>query len=170
MKFELRDKVTVLNSDGTQSTEYPSVYTVAGTGYVHGEPCAWLEEIVDYRERIMMMSRLQLVKNNTKEVTKMTPKLYTKIPMQVEAIEFVYSQEGFQALKDFCGSALGNVRKARHPDAKGEAELGTLEDGTVLKVKHIATEGDFIVKGIQGEFWAVKPDIFKQTYRLADAC
>lgn len=167
MKFKLGDKVTALCADGTPSKQYPGVYTVDGTGYVNGEPCAWLEEIVDYRERIHMMSRLQLVENNKKEVTKMTPKLYTKIPVQVEAIEFVYNEEGFRALKEFCGAALGNVRKARHPDAKGEAELGTLEDGTVLKVKHIATEGDFIVKGIAGEFWAVKPEIFKQTYKAS---
>jgi len=26
------------------------------------------------------------------------------------------------------------------------------------------TAGDWIVKGIQGEFWAVKPDIFQATY------
>ena len=38
------------------------------------------------------------------------------------------------------------------------------EDGTHLTVKHIATEGDWIIKGVQGEFYPCKPDIFEQTY------
>lgn len=26
--------------------------------------------------------------------------------------------------------------------------------------------GDYIITGIQGEYWPVKPDIFKQTYEI----
>lgn len=29
-----------------------------------------------------------------------------------------------------------------------------------------ATEGDYIIKGVQGEFYPCKPDIFEQTYEL----
>lgn len=29
-----------------------------------------------------------------------------------------------------------------------------------------AIKGDFIIKGVQGEFYPCKPDIFKQTYEL----
>lgn len=89
---------------------------------------------------------------------------YRKKPVVIEAIEFEYSKEGIERLKQFCGPALGKIQKQRHPDAIGEAEIGTLEDGVILKVKHIATEGDFIIKGIQGEFYPCKPDIFWQTY------
>ena len=28
----------------------------------------------------------------------------------------------------------------------------------------VVSKGDYVVKGVQGEFYAVKPDIFKQTY------
>lgn len=28
----------------------------------------------------------------------------------------------------------------------------------------IATEGDYIIKGVQGEFYPCKPDIFAETY------
>ena len=90
--------------------------------------------------------------------------LYRKKPVVVEALEFEYSQKGIERLKEFCGPALGNILKHRHPDAKGEAEIGTLEDGVHLTVKHIATEGDLIIKGVQGEFYPCKPDIFWQTY------
>jgi hypothetical protein len=36
--------------------------------------------------------------------------------------------------------------------------IETLEEG------HIVCPGDWIVKGIKGEFYPVKPDIFEQTY------
>jgi hypothetical protein len=89
---------------------------------------------------------------------------FRKKPVVIEAVRFTYDEQGMVAVKAFCGDALGNVSKARHPNAKAEAEIGTLEDGIHLTVKHIATEGDWIIKGVQGEFYACKPDIFEQTY------
>lgn len=35
-----------------------------------------------------------------------------------------------------------------------------------LEGEHIACPGDYIIKGIQGEFYPCKPDIFEQTYDL----
>jgi hypothetical protein len=92
---------------------------------------------------------------------------YRKKPVIIEALEFEYSKEGIERLREFCGTALGNTHKERHPSALGEAEIGTLEDGVHLTVKHIATEGDYIIKGVQGEFYPCKPDIFWQTYEKA---
>jgi hypothetical protein len=62
------------------------------------------------------------------------------------------------------GDSFGTFRKERHLGAVGELEVKTLEDGVMLKVKHIATEGDFIVQGVDGEFYPVKPHIFWKTY------
>lgn len=89
---------------------------------------------------------------------------FRKKPVEIEAMQFEYSLEGIEALRKFCGKSLGHIYKARHINARAEAEIGTLEDGETLKVKHIATEGDWIIRGVQGEFYACKPDIFKQTY------
>ena len=89
---------------------------------------------------------------------------WRKKPVEIEACQFVYTDEGIDALKKFCGDNLGVINKMRHPNAKAEAQLGTLEDGIHLTVQHIATEGDYIIKGICGEFYACKPDIFLQTY------
>ena len=33
-----------------------------------------------------------------------------------------------------------------------------------LEGEHIANYGDYIIKGVQGEFYPCKPDIFEQTY------
>ena len=36
------------------------------------------------------------------------------------------------------------------------------------KEEHIASEGDFIIKGVNGEFYPCKPDIFWKTYTLVN--
>ena len=81
-----------------------------------------------------------------------------------EAVQFVYTDEGIASLVAFCGAALGRIKKARHMGALAEAEIVTLEDGCDKRVMHVATEGDWIVKGVQGEFYPVKPDIFNEIY------
>lgn len=63
------------------------------------------------------------------------------------------------------------VRYFRHPDTSGEHRcsqcalvmhvhgwIDTLEGG------HIVCPGDWIIKGIKGEFYPCKPDIFEATY------
>jgi hypothetical protein len=52
--------------------------------------------------------------------------------------------------------------------ANGEVGILELEDGHDRRVKHVASVGDFIVRGVQGEFYAVKPDIFAATYEPAE--
>ena len=43
-------------------------------------------------------------------------------------------------------------------------DIPTLEDGSDKRAKHVARLGDYIIKGIQGELYPCKPDIFKATY------
>jgi len=88
-----------------------------------------------------------------------------KQPIVIEAYIFTYPPtEGF---KDFVGEAMGTCYKERHIGAKGEVVITTLEDGDKgAQVKHIATEGDYIIKGVQGEFYPCKPDIFLATYEI----
>lgn len=93
---------------------------------------------------------------------------YRKRPVIIEAKQFKYNQDDLAELSRWMGESFGTFRKERHPDAVGELEVRTLEDGGVLKVKHIATEGDWIIRGVQGEFYACKPDIFEQTYERVE--
>lgn len=90
---------------------------------------------------------------------------YIKKPIEVEAMVFTYPMS-----KEFIawiGDNLGSVIKSKCiGPSLAEAEIKTLEDGKNLKVKHIATEGDFIVKGVDGEFYPCKPDIFEQTFEI----
>ena len=47
-----------------------------------------------------------------------------------------------------------------------EWRIITLEDGSKGEAKHIAGPGDWIIRGIQGELYFCKPDIFEQTYEI----
>lgn len=57
-------------------------------------------------------------------------------------------------------SALGSARVFEHDFSTEELEIITLEG------KMIARKGDWIIKGIKGELYPCKPDIFEATYEL----
>lgn len=47
----------------------------------------------------------------------------------------------------------------------------TVDEGIAIDTKEgtmIAVDGDFIIQGVQGEFYPCKPDIFKATYEFVD--
>jgi hypothetical protein len=56
----------------------------------------------------------------------------------------------------------------------GEATVTQENDGPVtfiiptLEGQHIALPYDYIIKGVKGEFYPCKPDIFEQTYEVAE--
>ena len=75
---------------------------------------------------------------------------YRKKPVVIEALRFT----GFNAveLMRFCGNAVGEIYDNQ------AAFINTLE-GTMR-----ANVGDYIIKGVNGEFYPCKPDIFEKTY------
>ena len=87
---------------------------------------------------------------------------YRKKPVTIEAVQYTYPASNL--LKNWLGKFCGSESKQRHVGAKGELEVITLEDGFDNRVRHVATEGDYIIKGVQGEFYPCKPDIFERTY------
>lgn len=91
--------------------------------------------------------------------------LYRKKPVVIEAMVFEYEKQKIDELRKWMGDSFGVLEKQRRPDGVAMLEVKTLEDGTGdMKVAHIATEGDYIIKGVHGEFYACKPDIFEKTY------
>lgn len=87
---------------------------------------------------------------------------FRKKPVVIEAVRFVGTEDGLSAVRAFAGNAVGGV--AKNSQSVLELEIQTLEDGETLTVRHIATEGDWIIKGVHGEFYPCKPDIFEKTY------
>lgn len=83
------------------------------------------------------------------------PDNYVKKPVVVQAVKF--TADNIEGLREFCGDMLGLVTET-------EAHIRTLEDGIDAQVQHIATLGDYIIKGIRGEFYPCKSDIFEASY------
>lgn len=77
--------------------------------------------------------------------------LYRKKPIIIEAVQF--KADKFDTLCDWCGGEPVN-KGSKHPGIN----IRTLE-GNML-----ATEGDFIIRGITGEFYPCKPSIFLNSY------
>lgn len=80
---------------------------------------------------------------------------YRKKPVVIEAIQF--NGRNSADIHEFCGD------KVREPVGKDYLEIETLEG------IHIASPGDYIIKGIKGEFYPCKPDIFEMTYEKVDS-
>lgn len=94
---------------------------------------------------------------------------FRKKSIEIEAIQFKANFNSIKELEKFCGDCLGDISITRGPNINiTEAHILTLEDGINKKVKHIATEGDWIIKGIRGEFYPCKPDIFEETYEKVE--
>lgn len=81
---------------------------------------------------------------------------YRKKPVEVEAVQFYDNPETFVELSNF-GLEPANVDYS--VPSMPVLKIHTLE-GVMT-----AVEGDFIIKGVQGEFYPCKPDIFEQTYK-----
>jgi hypothetical protein len=80
--------------------------------------------------------------------------VYRKKPVEVLAIR--WNGKNFDDIKAFAGE---NV------DLDGnELIIKTLEDGSKGQAKHAATIGDYVIRGVAGEFYFCKPIIFNDTY------
>jgi len=82
---------------------------------------------------------------------------YRKKPVIIEAMEL---KRGYAEMAvNFIGEE--NIKEYNLGEFAEDScyiEIKTLEGVTV------ASEGDFIIKGVKGEFYACKPDIFELTY------
>lgn len=85
---------------------------------------------------------------------------YVKKPIAIEAIQF--TRANWDEIVEFTNGAARNLTIERHPGGKVTCVIPTLEGD------HIATEYDYIIKGVNGEFYPCKSDIFWKTYVLAD--
>jgi len=99
----------------------------------------------------------------------MNEKKYRKIPVVIEAIQL--TEDNIREVYLFMhpkyhfglNSAISRDKWGDYCDIvrKDGMSMFTLESG---KGTQIASIGDFIIKGVQGEFYPCKPDVFKLTY------
>lgn len=85
---------------------------------------------------------------------------YRKKPVEIDAIQWLGGEgDATDALCQWCGGRYRSVGKPSDPTDVAEwIEIPTLEG--VMR----ASVGDWIVRGIRGEFYPVKDSIFCDTY------
>ena len=82
-------------------------------------------------------------------------KQYRKKPITIEAIQFTGINTS--EMEAFCGDNVELFYKKDEPNCS-EAKIMTLEGVMTASV------GDYIIKGVNGEFYPCKEDIFHKTY------
>lgn len=88
---------------------------------------------------------------------------YRKKPVVIWATQ--WTGQNHREMHDFL---LGNPDE--YLKTKGEhfeIDHSKVEGGLIIKTlegEHIASIGDYIIKGVKGEYYPCKPDIFEATY------
>lgn len=94
----------------------------------------------------------------------MKVKYYRKKPVMIEAIQLKKNDESIKACLKFLGSTY-----KKDLDISDELESIYMGNGiniNTLEGVHHASFDDYIIKGIKGEFYPCKPDIFEKTYEV----
>lgn len=88
---------------------------------------------------------------------------YRKKPVIVEVYHYrkpLYELDVFNNLPDWMKQARQN--RTLYYDYKAELFIKTLEGDERVSV------GDYIIKGVHGELYPCKPDVFEETYEKVD--
>jgi hypothetical protein len=80
---------------------------------------------------------------------------YRKKPVEIEAVKFEDTTESISAIAELSHDRLIRVDYRQKPVVM---YIPTLEGVMVAQV------GDYIIRGIAGELYPCKPDIFEKTY------
>mgnify|MGYP000932179319 FL=1 len=80
---------------------------------------------------------------------------YRKKPVVIEAIQFEDNSDCVSAISEM---GLDPIRVSYKDPKRPVMKIQTLEG--IME----AQPGDFIIRGVNGEFYPCKPDIFKKTY------
>jgi hypothetical protein len=93
---------------------------------------------------------------------------YRKKPIEIEARQFAEdSEQAAQELADWIGQGNPAGSGAYERSGFGSHDCWVIEIPT-LEGTMEATPGDYIIRGVAGEFYPCKPTIFEQTYELVE--
>ena len=97
--------------------------------------------------------------------------LFRKKPVEIEAVQLNF--RNWNAICDFLKDIISPSNPGRFTDTFSETcgESGPYIELTIptLEGDHTARHGDWIIKGLHGEFYPCKPDIFTKTYDKVDS-
>lgn len=95
---------------------------------------------------------------------------YRKKPVVIEAVQWT-GHNKVEVYEFLSGDSSGDVMLEREHQRFVESEGGG-PDGLWIKTLEgnmMASEGDYIIRGVSGEYYARKPDTFLATYEVAES-
>lgn len=78
---------------------------------------------------------------------------YKTKPVEIEAVQFLATKQSFDEIR-----AMGDMKWSGGDMGSDTFIIETLEGS------YVASKGDYIIKGLKGEFYPCKPDIFEMKY------
>ena len=87
--------------------------------------------------------------------------MYRKKPVVIEAKQATGTPESNREIIDWTRGSKTPASMDDHPERGRVLSIATLEGA------HWVTPGDYVIRGVQGEFYPCKPDIFSATYEPA---
>jgi len=87
---------------------------------------------------------------------------FRKKPVVIEAVQLTW--DTWHEMCEFAG--VGHLEDGK-PSGRQDGERIGLDIPTLEGLMH-AEENDWIIKGIKGEFYPCKPDIFEATYEKVE--
>lgn len=92
---------------------------------------------------------------------------YRKKPIEIIAVKYNGTKESFDEIWDWMGDGIDN------DGGDNMSFEGTEEDPGKFGIRTLegiidASPGDWIIKGVKGEFYPCKPDIFELTYEAVE--
>lgn len=95
---------------------------------------------------------------------------YRKKPVVIEAV--IWTGRNQVEMFDFLTGTEGQTSKLEGDTFKVVLDNGGCQVGTLwiktLEGDMKASVGDYIIKGVNGEYYPCKPDIFDKTYEVAE--
>lgn len=90
---------------------------------------------------------------------------FRKKPVVIEAM--VWDGSNYEEIAVWCGKTDKNENGIKDPGSFQRIMYGIVGVLT-LEGFMVAKKGDWIIKGVKGEFYPVKPDVFAATYEAVE--
>ena len=94
-------------------------------------------------------------------------KKYRKKPVVVEAMQFRLGVTKRSEILAFCPNANVGAPFDIHTGETDDLDIRWVAIDTLEGVME-ARDGDWIIKGVKGEFYPCKPDVFEASYEAVD--
>ena len=110
-------------------------------------------------------------------MTNTTPARYRKKPVVIEAMQLAGDASSWHAIYQWIESnTLGSfepmdVIEGRKPYPASGISIDPSDGRLIISTPeglHWVNPGDWIIRGVKGEFYPCKPDIFNKTYKLSE--